>query len=98
MMTSTFETSHAETITFIKKHLNVDLNQYRDGDGSSPYTTAYWDKDGFKVAFDLKGMDREERNKLLHYAKKEASPLVIERGGSWFGYAYLTNQRCVAVI
>ena len=46
---STYKKNHDAIIEFVKTQTNIaniDLNDYRDGNGTDPYTTTYWDKDG----------------------------------------------------
>lgn len=89
---SKYAKQHNETVDFIKKQVGVDLNKYRDGDGTSAFTTSYWDKDGFKVAFDLKGMSASDRKSLMQLTTKYGGKLKVEEGGAWIGYAYLSHQ------
>ena len=89
---SRFSKIHAETVEHIKRVTGVDLNKYRSEGTDSPFNTAYWDKNGFKVAFDLKGMNENDRRNLLDFSQKgslgEKASLIIEEGGAWIGYAY----------
>lgn len=41
---SRYKADHEEVVKFVKKQVGLDLNKYRDGDGSSPDTTTYWEK------------------------------------------------------
>ena len=43
---STYKKNHDAIIEFVKTQTNIDLNDYRDGNGADPYTTTYWDKYG----------------------------------------------------
>ena len=76
---------HNEIVSFVKKQVGVDLNKYRDGDGTSPSHTAYWDKNGTKVAFDLKGMTSSDRTKLMQLTQKPFG-VTVEQGGAWIGF------------
>ncbi len=46
---SKYKKEHDAIIEYVKKQIGTDLNVYRDGDGTSPYTTTYWDLNGPKV-------------------------------------------------
>lgn len=46
---SRYAKQHNDIVSFVKKQVGVDLNKYRDGDGSSPSTSSFWEKDGAKV-------------------------------------------------
>ena len=76
---------HNSIVSFVKKQVGVDLNKYRSGDGSSPSDTAYWDKSGAKVAFDLKGMSSSDRAKLMQLTQKPFG-VTVEQGGAWIGF------------
>lgn len=89
---SRYAKEHNKIIGWVKDQIGLDLNKYRDGDGSSPYTTAYWDKDGPKVAIDLKGMSHTDRQNLMNLTTKYNGRLVVEEGGAWIGYVYLRKK------
>lgn len=88
--TSKYSAQHNEIVDWVKKQTGVDLNKYRNGNGESPYTTSYWDKNGPKVAVDLKGMSTADRvaldNAAASYGGKR---LLVEIGGAWIGYISL---------
>lgn len=90
---SKYKKEHDAAIEYVKNQIGVDLNQYRDGDGTSPYTTTYWDKNGFKVCVNWcgssGGMDRNTQNQIMSLANKSNGKLVTEWGGAWFKYIYL---------
>lgn len=82
---SKYAKQHNEIVSFVKKQVGVDLNKYRDGDGTLPSHTAYWDKNGTKVAFDLKGMTSSDRTKLMQLTQKPFG-VTVEQGGAWIGF------------
>ena len=77
---SRYAKQHQDVVSFVKKQVGVDLNKYRDGDGSSPSTSSYWEKDGAKVAFDLKGMSSSDRTKLMQLAQKPFGVILLAVG------------------
>lgn len=90
---SKYAKEHQETVDYIKKQTGVDLNKYRDGDGTSPFTTSYWDKNGFKVAVDTKHMDKKDMQALQNLSVAYGgNTIVMETGGAWFHYIYLKRQ------
>lgn len=88
---SKYAKEHKETVDFVKKQIGVDLNKYRDGDGSSPFTTSFWDKDGFKVAVDTKHMNKKDFRALQLLTTKYNGKVKLEEGGAWFHYVYLNK-------
>ena len=82
---SKYAKQHNDIVSFVKKQVGVDLNKYRDGDGSSPSTSSFWEKYGAKVAFDLKGMSSSDRTKLMQLAQKPFG-VVVEPAGGWVGF------------
>lgn len=90
---SRYAKKHNEIVDFVKQQINLDLNKYRDGDGSRPNMTSYWDKNGSKVAIDLKGMSSIDRNNLMDLTNRYNKRLVVETGGAWIGYVYLKNKK-----
>lgn len=82
---SRYAKEHNSIVSFVKEQVGVDLNKYRSGDGSSPSDTAYWDKSGAKVAFDLKGMSSSDRAKLMQLTQKPFG-VTVEQGGAWIGF------------
>ena len=89
---SRFSKIHAETVEHIKRVTGVDLNKYRTQGADSPFNTAYHDKNGAKVAFDMKGMSENDLRNLLVFSQRgslgDKASLIIEEGGAWIGYAY----------
>lgn len=84
---SRYAADHKEIVDYVKKQVGVDLNKYRDGDGTSANTTSRWDKDGPKVAVDWKNMPETDRQKLRQLAAAYGGDkLRLEQGGSWFYY------------
>jgi len=90
---SVYKREHDTVVEYVKHQIGVNLNDYRDGDGTDPYTTTYWDKKGFKVCVNWcgssGGMDRNTQNQIEYLAKKSSGKLVTEWGGAWFKYIYL---------
>lgn len=85
---SPYKADHDEVVNFVKQQVGLDLNQYRDGDGSSPSGTAYWDKNEIGVAFNHNQMNRVDMQKLQSLTTKNYG-ITIETGGAWFSYVYL---------
>ena len=77
--------THQATVDFVKNQIGINLNKVRDGDGSSPSTTSYWDKDGPKVAIDFKALTDSERTKLMQLSTKPYG-VNVEQGGAWIWY------------
>ena len=73
-----------------------DLNDYRDGNGTDPYTTTYWDKDGVKLCINWSGstggMDRNTQYIISDLVNKSNGKLALEWGGAWFKYIYFTDD------
>ena len=58
-------------------------------DGTSPYTTAYWDLNGVKVCINWCGsMSKATQEKIEYFVSKSNGKLVLELGGAWFKYIY----------
>lgn len=93
---SVFKTEHDKVIEYVKSQIGVDLNNFRDGDGTDPYTTTYWDKTGPKTCIDWcggdNGMDEETRQKLKDLVQKSNGKLILEWGRAWFKYIYLKEE------
>lgn len=85
---SQYKADHDEVVNFVKQQVGLDLNQYRDDDGSSPSGTAYWDKNEIGVAFNHNQMNRVDMQKLQSLTTKNYG-ITIETGGAWFSYVYL---------
>lgn len=92
---SKYKKEHNEVVEYVKNQIGIDLNIYRDGDGTSSYTTTYWDLNGFKVCINWSGstgaMDRNTQLKIKNLVNKSNGKLVLEWGGAWFKYIYLKN-------
>jgi len=93
---SIYKKEHDAVIAYVKSQINVDLNDYRDGDGTNPYTTAYWDLNGIKVCVNWcgsrGGMDQSIQNRLTQLAHNSNGRLALEWGSAWFKYIYFTNK------
>lgn len=89
---SKFKEAHDTVIAFVKSQTGINLNDYRDGDGTSPYTTTYWDKNGYKVCINwcgsIGGMDKNTQRKIELIASNTNNNLALEWGGAWFKYIY----------
>lgn len=83
--TSKYKKTHEQILGFVKKQAGLDLNKYRDGDGSSSSMTTYWDKNGPKVAIDFKRMDNVDKRKLLGLTNLPYG-INVEQGGTWIAY------------
>lgn len=66
---SRYSRKHNEIVDFVKHQVNIDLNQFRTGDGSDdPSTTAYWDrKKRNAICVDWKRMPRIQQRTLLGF-------------------------------
>lgn len=78
---SKYAKEHQWVVDYVKHQLNIDLNKYRDGDGSSPFTTSYWEKTGPKVAIDFTKMSKNDLNAI-----RSLKSVIVEGGGGWFAY------------
>ena len=45
---SIYKKDHDKVIDLIREQIDIDLNDYRDGNDTDPYTTTYWDINGPK--------------------------------------------------
>ena len=92
---SIYKKEHDAIIDYVKSQINIDLNEYRDGDGTDPSTTTYWDKKGYKVCINCSercgGMDRSTQTKLETLVNKSNGKLALEWGGAWFKYIYFAE-------
>lgn len=93
---STYKKNHDAIIEFVKTQIGIDLNDYRDGNGTDPYTTTYWDKDGVKLCINwsgsIGGMDRNTQYAISDLVNKSNGKLALEWGGAWFKYIYFTDD------
>jgi hypothetical protein len=79
---SRYSRKHNEIVDFVKNQVSIDLNQFRTGDGTSPYTTSYWDvKKRSCICVDWSKMTRNQRNALLG-----SKFIVVTIGGAWIAY------------
>ena len=89
---SSHKKEHDAIIDYVKSQINIDLNEYRDGDGTDPSTTTYWDKKSSKVCVNCSercgGMNRRTQAKLETLAYKSNGKLAVEWGSAWFKYIY----------
>ena len=92
---SVYKNKHDAVVEYVKTQIGIDLNEYRDGDGTSPFTTTYWDKNGFKTCINWcgssGGMDRSTQTKLETLVNKSNGKLALEWGGAWFKYIYFAE-------
>lgn len=89
---SKYAKEHKKTVDFVKEQVGVDLNRFRDGDGSSPFTTSFWDANGEKVAVDFKAMTENERTKILQLSSKPYG-VNVEQGSAWIWYISKKKKR-----
>ena len=93
---STYKKNHDAIIEFVKTQIGIDLNDYRDGNGTDPYTTTYWDKDGVKLCINwsgsIGGMDRNTQCAISDLVNKLNGKLALEWGGAWFKYIYFIDD------
>ena len=79
---SRYKKSHDKIVNFVMHQVSIDLNQFRTGDGTSPYTTSYWDvKKRSCICVDWSKMTRNQRNALLG-----SKFIVVTIGGAWIAY------------
>lgn len=92
---SKYKKEHDAVVEYVKNQIGIDLNAYRDGDGTSPYTTTYWDLNGFKVCINWSGstgaMHKSTQQKLENLVSKSNGKLALEWGGAWFKYIYFNK-------
>ena len=90
---SVYKAEHDAVVEYVKTQIGIDLNAYRDGDGTSPYMTTYWDINGPKLSVNwcgsVGGMDKITQVNLLQFAAHSSGKLVIEDAGAWIKYIYL---------
>lgn len=93
---SPYKSEHDKVIEYVKEQVNIDLNEYRDGDGENPYYTTFWDKKGPKTCINWcgskGGMSEEVQSVLTDLVNKSKGKLVLEWGGAWFKYIYLSSS------
>lgn len=94
--TSPYKEEHDKVVDYIREQLGIDLNKYRDGDGTNPYTTSYWDCEGCKVCINwsgsIGGMNRDTQNRIEMLVKKSHGKLELEWGGAWFKYISFARE------
>ena len=92
---SVYKDKHDVIVEYVKTQIGIDLNQYRDGDGTSPYTTTYWDLNGFKTCINWcgssGGMDINTQNQIERLVNNSNGKLALEWGGAWFKYIYFVE-------
>lgn len=90
---SKYKQNHNKIIEYVKEMTGINLNMYRDGDGTSPYMTTYWDINGPKLCVNwcgsVGGMDKITQVNLLQFSAHSSGKLVIEDAGAWIKYIYL---------
>ena len=78
---SKYKRNHDDIVQYVKNMVDVDLNKYRSGNGTSPYTTTYWDINGLKVCIDHTIISKKDICRI-----RELKNVSIEIGGAWFSY------------
>lgn len=85
---SKYKATHDKIIAYVKHQIGIDLNDYRDGNGESPYTTTFWDLNGPMVCVNwcgsTGGMSESIQNRIMSLTTK--GNLIAEWGGAWFKY------------
>ena len=88
---SKYKATHDKIVAFVKHQIGVDLNEYRNGNGESPYTTTYWDLNGPALCVNWcgskGGMSENVQNRIMSLVQK-SSKLTCEWGGAWFKYIW----------
>ena len=94
---STYKKEHDEVLDYAKEQIGINLNEYRDGDGSDPFTTTYWDINGPKVCINWSGkpggMNEDAKAKLSKLALRSNGKLSLEQGGAWFKFIGLNINK-----
>lgn len=89
---SRYASLHNKVIDYIKRQTGIDLNDYRDGNGTDPFTTTYWDLNGQAVCVNWNGseggMNRNTQNAITRCVNNSNGKLRMERGGAWFKYIW----------
>lgn len=90
---SLYKKEHDAVLDYVKNQIGIDLNDYRDGDGTDPNTTTYWDVRGVKLCINWSGkggMNKNDQTKLKTLVKNSGGKLIMEQGGAWFKYLWFT--------
>lgn len=94
--TSPYKGEHDKIVDYIREQLGINLNKYRDGNGTNPFTTSYWDCKGYKVCINWTGstggMDKNTQSKIETFVKKSHGKLELEWGGAWFKYISFARE------
>lgn len=94
---SLYKAEHDKVIAYVKEQIGINLNDYRDGDGTNPYTTTFWDYKGPKVCINwcgsVGGMNIAIQNKVEELVNKSKGRLLLEWGGAWFKFIYLRSEQ-----
>lgn len=86
---SRYSRKHNEIVDFVKNQVSIDLNQFRTGDGTSPYTTSYWDrKKRFCICVAWENMTRNQKNALLG-----SKFITVTIGGAWIAYIAIKKTK-----
>ena len=93
---SKYKKQHNEVISYVRKQIGIDLNQYRDGDGTDPSTTTYWDITGPMTCINwcgsTGGMDIVTKNAILELVSKSNNKLKLVDAGAWIKYIFFSEQ------
>lgn len=85
---SRYKKSHDKIVNFVMHQVSIDLNQFRTGDGTSPYTTSYWDvKKRSCICVDWSKMTRNQKNALLG-----SKFITVTIGGAWIAYIAIAKK------
>ncbi len=90
---SKYKAEHDKIIAFVKEQIGIDLNEFRDGNGTSPFTTTYWDLNGTAVCISCNngswqsGMSEPIQARLMELVNKTQG-MKCEWGGGWFKYIW----------
>lgn len=86
---SRYRKAHNEIVDFVMHQVSIDLNQFRTGDGTSPYTTSYWDaKKRSCICVDWKRMPRTAQRTLLG-----SKFITVTIGGAWIAYIAIKKTK-----
>ena len=93
---SKYKKQHDDVISYVREQIGIDLNQYRDGDGTDPSTTTYWDIAGPMTCINWRGstgcMDTVTKNAILELVSKSNKKLKLVDAGAWMKFIFFSEQ------
>lgn len=98
---SKYKKQHNEVISYVREQIGIDLNQYRDGDGTNPSTTTYWDITGPMTCINwcgsTGGMDIATKNAILELVSKSNNKLKLVDAGAWMKYIFFFRASTMGI-